>query len=1164
MQTQKKQSKEDHHSYETDSYGWLTKLNLVAIAIFGLAFLMVDEDAKWLCGIAIFFSFIFIFVLNALTEQQRTITFQQRQITDLIKAQQCLQEQNSIASSITGNDSTVIVPNVYADDQIVTSSTMPEVEILHTENSFQDDLFKQTIPEKSPQEQQAIYSDIQTPEDASHIHAQANHQNDAQTQSELLIDDSESIKQQAKQDSTLIKDLKGMTSLWSAFVDWFKGGNSIVRMGIIVLLIGVILLLRFASEYWQPTLSTKLAGVAVAGMVMTGIGYWLRNKRHGYAISVQGAGLGVLYLVLFSAFKLAVITSVTMSYGLLILLLAVTLLLALRQNALILAFIALGSGFIAPFILNTGSNNIPALFTYYLALNTALAVIAFFKPWRILNTISLLATFGVGGLSLWTKAEPAQYTQLTILVWLHFALYLFISIRYSLNISKYKIAFKNVPLIDTALIFATPFMAFTMYAGLVYQNPRSLSWASAVLAIVYFAIGYILHKKYNRLSLLIQSFYGLGLTFFALILPFAFNAQWTSTGWAVQAIALIWIGCRHHLRNSLLFGLVLLGLSTFSWMKGILLDGQMSLLAVIFLSISYLAVLYIFNTPQLNEKTITEDGMVGPKNDHPQIEQSRLSMFVDSLHDFAKVGCFIALQVIVMVYSNSLYTEDIFSHNAIFMLVLTIISAVLAWRIYQIHKEISNPVQMFTGFALLYFAMIPVMLWQGDIISMWWTVQAVFMLIVASLKGISSIRKGASILLLASSVALIAAIFDSNAWRYLASGLLVMGLAINSYWLWYKARPETVANDRLLAHFSLLLSFLFFPYLANKLFDSAHWDIISVALPMLIWWGILTLIYQYKRHFFDPVWMLVSFLVLGLSAIEIATVVSHQVDELQLWTMPSEYKLSIFLSILLWGVAFTFCLKIFKLQLNKIVAQGFTVISVLLLAVLGGVIAWNELSFIPLLLLLPVVMLLGSLKVTPLKFLKPYWIGNIVIAVLGLVTVWMVSFLHDGQWNLFYLTLFNPLDMLSIGIFTLCLIAVKPLIEDQPREVKIASTAVLIITGLIVISSVMLRSLHHYLNLPYWSIEAWHNGVVQASLTILWVVLALVLTTVASKKALRYVWMVGIAVLALVIAKLIFLDLSHTHTITRIVSFIGSGLVMLVIGYFAPLPPSQNTVDTES
>ena len=100
-------------------------------------------------------------------------------------------------------------------------------------------------------------------------------------------------------------------------------------------------------------------------------------------------------------------------------------------------------------------------------------------PIKYDNTISLLATFGVGGLSIWLKAQPEQYAMLSILVWLHFALYLFVSIRYSQNIAQYKIAFKNIPLIDTALIFATPFMAFTLYAGLVYHNQTALSVASA-------------------------------------------------------------------------------------------------------------------------------------------------------------------------------------------------------------------------------------------------------------------------------------------------------------------------------------------------------------------------------------------------------------------------------------------------------------------------------------------------------------------------------------------------------------------------------------------------------------------------------------------------------------------------------------------------------------
>ena len=52
----------------------------------------------------------------------------------------------------------------------------------------------------------------------------------------------------------------------------------------------------------------------------------------------------------------------------------------------------------------------------------------------------------------------------------------------------------------------------------------------------------------------------------------------------------------------------------------------------------------------------------------------------------------------------------------------------------------------------------------------------------------------------------------------------------------------------------------------------------------------------------------------------------------------------------------------------------------------------------------------------------------------------------------------------------------------------------------------------------------------------------------------RAPWLVGAALLAAVVLKLLLVDLSGTGTVTRIVSFIGVGVLMLVIGYVAPLP----------
>ncbi|EXS34034.1 hypothetical protein J663_1868 [Acinetobacter sp. 826659] len=56
----------------------------------------------------------------------------------------------------------------------------------------------------------------------------------------------------------------------------------------------------------------------------------------------------------------------------------------------------------------------------------------------------------------------------------------------------------------------------------------------------------------------------------------------------------------------------------------------------------------------------------------------------------------------------------------------------------------------------------------------------------------------------------------------------------------------------------------------------------------------------------------------------------------------------------------------------------------------------------------------------------------------------------------------------------------------------------------------------------------------------------------------RQLWFVGAALLGIVVLKLILLDLSQSATLTRVISFIGAGGVMLIIAYLAPLPPSSN------
>jgi uncharacterized membrane protein len=52
-------------------------------------------------------------------------------------------------------------------------------------------------------------------------------------------------------------------------------------------------------------------------------------------------------------------------------------------------------------------------------------------------------------------------------------------------------------------------------------------------------------------------------------------------------------------------------------------------------------------------------------------------------------------------------------------------------------------------------------------------------------------------------------------------------------------------------------------------------------------------------------------------------------------------------------------------------------------------------------------------------------------------------------------------------------------------------------------------------------------------------------------------WLAGAGLMAAVVGKLLLVDLSSAGTIERIVSFVGVGLLMLVIGYLAPAPPKE-------
>jgi len=51
-------------------------------------------------------------------------------------------------------------------------------------------------------------------------------------------------------------------------------------------------------------------------------------------------------------------------------------------------------------------------------------------------------------------------------------------------------------------------------------------------------------------------------------------------------------------------------------------------------------------------------------------------------------------------------------------------------------------------------------------------------------------------------------------------------------------------------------------------------------------------------------------------------------------------------------------------------------------------------------------------------------------------------------------------------------------------------------------------------------------------------------------------WLMGAALLGVVVIKLFAIDLAALSGLTRVVAFLGVGAMLLVIGYLTPLPPA--------
>ena len=158
-----------------------------------------------------------------------------------------------------------------------------------------------------------------------------------------------------------------------------------------------------------------------------------------------------------------------------------------------------------------------------------------------------------------------------------------------------------------------------------------------------------------------------------------------------------------------------------------------------------------------------------------------------------------------------------------------------------------------------------------------------------------------------------------------------------------------------------------------------------------------------------------------------------------------------------------------------------------------------------------------------------------------------------------YLPLLNPLDMLTAAVVGVAYLlsrqaAAEPSLAFTDRD-RAEWAWPLVAVGTALATMDVARTIHHWLDVP-WNIGSMvASTAFQTSLSIVWTLIAAAGMVVGARTGKRSAWVAGASWTALVIVKLFVVDLAEPSTPGRAASFIGAGVLLLIVGYMAPAAP---------
>jgi uncharacterized membrane protein len=321
----------------------------------------------------------------------------------------------------------------------------------------------------------------------------------------------------------------------------FIGENLISKIGILIVIIGVVIGAKYSIEHNLISPLTRIILGYLVGLGLLGFGIKLKAKYENYSAVLVSGAIAIMYFVTFAAYDFYHLIPQLMAFVLMVLFTIFTVIAALNYDKQVIAFIGLVGAYAVPFFLSNGSGDMLTFFTYVTIINVGILVIAFRKYWKLIY----YAAFGITWLIYLSWFVMSYDSKEYFGVAIGFATVFFI-LFYATFLAYKLIRKENFEVKNASILLLNSFIFFGM-GYVILDNYNSifkdyLGLFALVNAVVHFSVSTVIYRQklYNKSLLFLVL--GLVLVFITIAIPIQLDGNWVTLLWVFEAALLFWIG----------------------------------------------------------------------------------------------------------------------------------------------------------------------------------------------------------------------------------------------------------------------------------------------------------------------------------------------------------------------------------------------------------------------------------------------------------------------------------------------------------------------------------------------------------------------------------------------------------------------------------------------